>query len=341
MPSPPPQPESPAPGEWRIPSREEFGHYVEAKLGDVLRDLEKARHRMILRSLLAIPLVLPLAAAGFFIGTAFHANPELLPYAVGVLAVLLTIGWAHLFTSAYRKEFKGRLVSPLVKFFGTDFRYAAESFVDSERYKASGIFREPFDRYSGQDHITGTAGKTRFECSEARAERETESADGKGNKHTKWKTIFSGLFFAADFNKTFSGSIWVFPNALESKLGWLAHKLQAWRLDGPGELVKLEDPEFERLFVVHASDPLVARQVLSPSLMRRITDYRRKLKHPLWMAFRDGVLYVAIAPGRNLFEPKLLSVINGKQCMSIFDDIAIGLGLIEDLNLNTRIWSKP
>jgi len=102
----------------------------------------------------------------------------------------------------------------------------------------------------------------------------------------------------------------------------------------------LEDPEFERLFAVYATDQMVARYVLSPSLMKRITEYRQSLKHPLWMSFIDGVLYVAIAPGRDLFEPKLLSVVDGKQCMSIFDDIAVGLGIIEDLNLNTRIWSK-
>ena len=336
---PPPLPRSVVPGEWRMPSRDDFARYVETNLTDVMRELEQARRKMLRPSLLGIPIVLALGALGFFIGKALHVAPAL-PYTVGVAALALMIGRAYLVTRAYKREFKTRLISPLVKFFGSDFEFAADSFIDSERYRASGIFRKPFTRYSGQDHIAGSAGKTRFECSEVCAEYETETIDQKGNRQKSWKTIFSGLFLVADFNKAFTGSTWVFPDRLESRLGWLAHKLQEWELDRPGQLVKLEDPEFEKLFVVYASDQMVARYVLSPSLMRRITDYRRNLKHPLWMAFRDGVLYVAIAPGRDLFEPELLSVVNREQCMSIFDDIAIGLGLIEDLNLNTRIWSK-
>jgi hypothetical protein len=73
--------------------------------------------------------------------------------------------------------------------------------------------------------------------------------------------------------------------------------------------------------------------------MRRLADQRRTVKHPFWIAFRHGVLYVAIARRSGLFDPKLLSAVGRKQCMAIFDDIAIGLGLIEELSLNPRIWS--
>ena len=339
-----PPPSSPlrssAPVEWRMPSRDDFGRYVESTMTDVLRDLERDRRKMIRKIVVATVIVLGLAIAAFLIGTTLYAKPDALPFAVGGIAIALIIACGYVFTKSYKSEFKGRLISPLVKFFGADFLYSADAFIDSDRYWASGIFRTHFNRYSGEDYIAGTAGKTRFECSEVCAEYQTETVDSKGNKQKHWKTIFSGLFFIADFNKAFSGSTWVFPDALESKLGWLAHKLQEWKIDRPGQLVKLEDPEFERLFAVYATDQMVARYVLSPSLMKRITEYRQRLKHPLWMSFIDGVLYVAIAPGRDLFEPKLLSVVDGKQCMSIFDDIAVGLGIIEDLNLNTRIWSK-
>ena len=332
--------QSSPPGEWRMPSRDDFGRYVETTMTDVLRDLERDRRKMLRKIVVATVIVLGLAMAAFLIGSVLHAKREVLLFVDGGLAVILIVTCGYLFAKSYKKEFKARLISPLVKFFGEDFQYSADSFIDSGRYLASRIFRTSFDRYSGEDYIAGTAGKTRFECSEVCAEYETETVDSKGNKEKHWKTIFSGLFFIADFNKAFSGSTWVFPDSLESKLGWLAHKLQEWKLDRPGQLVKLEDPEFERLFAVYATDQMVARYVLSPSLMKRITEHRQSLKHPLWMSFIDGTLYVAIAPGRDLFEPKLLSVVDGKQCMSIFDDIAIGLGIIEDLNLNTRIWSK-
>jgi hypothetical protein len=340
VPSPSSPPQSSVPDAWRMPSRDDFGRYVETTMAEVLRDLEKDRRKMIRKIAITTAVVLGLAPIAVLIGTALHAKPAAVAYAAGLLAIAAIIACGYGFTKAYKREFKGRLISPLVQFFGADFVYSADAFVDSDRYSASRIFRTAFTRYSGEDYIAGTAGRTRFECSEICSEYEREYVDSKGNKQKSWKTIFSGLFIVADFNKAFSGGVWVFPDSLESKLGWLAHKLQEWKLDRPGQLVKLEDPEFERLFAVYATDQMVARYVLSPSLMKRITEYRQRLSHPLWMSFSNGVLYVALAPDRDLFEPKMLSVVDREQCMSVYDDIAIGLGIIEDLNLNTRIWSK-
>ena len=45
-----------------------------------------------------------------------------------------------------------------------------------------------------------------------------------------------------------------------------------------GELVKLEDPEFEKSFVVYSGNQTEARYILSTSLMRRILDYKVNCK---------------------------------------------------------------
>ena len=45
-------------------------------------------------------------------------------------------------------------------------------------------------------------------------------------------------------------------------------------------LVKLEDPEFEKHFVVSGEDQVEARYILSTCLMQRLTDFRNKPMNP-------------------------------------------------------------
>lgn len=327
-------------GEWRVPSRDDFARYVETSMADVLGTLERQRRKAVRNTTLGLGITVALAAAAIFVGLTYSADPTILAVFVGIGAMIVAVCAYWLATRAYHRQFKAQLISPLVRFFGPDFQYEADSFIDEGRFVASQIFRTTPDRYKGEDHICGTAGKTRFECSEVHAEEKTETTNSKGHRRTSWSTIFKGLFFIADFNKGFEGSTYVFPDALESTFGWLAQKIQKLSFTAPGELVKLEDPEFEKLFVVYSTDQTLARYILSPSLMKRITEYRRKLGRKVWLSFRDGTLFAAVWTGRNMFEPRVFSPVDLKQCMLTFDDLQLTLGIIEDLNLNTRIWSK-
>jgi len=108
-----------------------------------------------------------------------------------------------------------------------------------------------------------------------------------------------------------------------------------------GELVKLEDPEFERLFVVYSDSQIEARYLLSASLMARLTDFRNRHRHELRAGFVDSNLYIAISVRRNLFEPRVFRTLSDPALYREFwDDLALFTGVVEDLNLNTRIWSK-
>jgi hypothetical protein len=65
------------------------------------------------------------------------------------------------------------------------------------------------------------------------------------------------------------------------------------------------------------------------------------VKRPVWLSFRDGILHVAMGRGKaELFEPRYFTRIDRQECLRIYDDLRIVLDIIEDLNLNTRIWSK-
>ncbi len=73
--------------------------------------------------------------------------------------------------------------------------------------------------------------------------------------------------------------------------------------------------------------------------MRRIIDFKKKYNKIIYLSFVESKIYVGISYNRNLFEPRVdESILNFSIIQEYFDDIALVVGLVEDLNLNTRIW---
>ncbi|MDF1575544.1 MAG: DUF3137 domain-containing protein [Bacteroidales bacterium] len=166
------------------------------------------------------------------------------------------------------------------------------------------------------------------------------STSGSGSKQKKqYTTIFKGLFFVADFNKHFYGHTLVLPDTAEKMLGKLGHSLQAF--SSRGELIKLEDPEFEKEFCVYSNDQVEARYILSPSLMQRIVEFKRKWNTKVYLSFGDSKVYIAIKMNKNLFETRLFkSIVDYNFIEENIRFLVLLTGIVEDLNLNTRIWTK-
>jgi hypothetical protein len=204
----------------------------------------------------------------------------------------------------------------------------------------SGLFRRQPDRFQGDDLVEGVIDKTQFCFSELKAEYKTETSDSKGRHRTQWHIIFKGLFFMADFNKHFNTKTFVLPDIAEKFLGFIGEKLQSVNRTY-GELVKLEDPEFEEEFVVYSQDQVEARYILSPSFMKRVIEFKRKSGRKIHLSFVDSSLYLAISFDRGSFEPRLFqSSLNIEPFEEYYEDLTLIHSIVGDLNLNTRIWTK-
>ena len=153
------------------------------------------------------------------------------------------------------------------------------------------------------------------------------------------KTNFLSVM-CADFHKHFRGTLRIMPNST-SILGGIGRALSAFRPFSSEKLVRLEDPEFERSFNVYGSDDIEARYILSPGMMHRILDLRRHWNDEVRLSFLESNVCIAIQHRRNLFEPRLDRPVDcQQQLQQIAGEIRICLDLIDQLNLNTRIWSK-
>jgi hypothetical protein len=254
-----------------------------------------------------------------------------------IAAIVAGAMWAR--DESFYSDFKKGVIERIVKFVSPDLEYEPKNYVGSDSFERSRIFLQSVDRYSGDDMVRGKIDKTQIWFSEVKAEYKTTTTDSKGNRKTTWHTIFRGMFFIADFNKHFQTSTVVLPNRVGN--GFLGRMLQKMNLARREKLVKLEDPDFNKHFVVYGEDQVEARYVLSTSLMQRITGFKNRHPHPLYISFVNSFLYVAIAYNKNLFEPSYFKKLTDFNLVkAYFEDIHLAVSIVEELNLNNRIWSK-
>ncbi|MBA4746829.1 MAG: DUF3137 domain-containing protein [Muricauda sp.] len=163
---------------------------------------------------------------------------------------------------------------------------------------------------------------------------------------TKEKSIdemgsgFTGMFATMDFNKKFNGTTVVLPDQYEKRIGYMAKTLQSMNL-GRDQLVNMEDTEFENEFVVYSTDQTEARYILSPSLMQRIIAFKKKVGSSVLMSFKNDKLYMAVQlPHGFLSLRQNQNLVTSNVLELFYEDITMAIGIVEDLNLNTKIWKN-
>lgn len=191
--------------------------------------------------------------------------------------------------------------------------------------------------------------------------------------------FFRGLFFIADFHKDFSCTAVVRPKTFRWGIKQMmdirngptspAYNVTSRLIDEMAteghnktlERVHLEDPEFESVYNVYSNDQVISRYILSTAMMQRIKDFRAKTGKDVFLAFKNSGMYLAIPYERSLLEPKgvgkehfseyLKAGKSTKEVMNeespdeshideFFTDLHFIFGIVDDFNLNTRIWTK-
>jgi len=309
--------------------------YAQTMMPD-LQALETRRRQVVFRVIRNGAMVLAgVVVLGLSLWPVFGGNPDVLLMiafaAVGGAAAVYWMG-----TRAYTSEFKQRVIARLVEFIEPGLVYRPDARIPQGVYEQSRLFPHQVDVYRGDDLVQGRIGQTGIQFSELHTQYITRDSKGRTSRHT----IFRGLFFAGDFNKHFYGRTVVLPDRAERLLGGLGRFLQSKNVSRD-ELVKMDDPEFEKEFVVYATDQIEARYILTSSLMRRLLDFRNKTGKPIAAAFVNSSVFIAVSYTQNLFEPKIFeTLLNIAPIEEYFADLNAALGIVEDLNLNIRIWSK-
>ncbi|MCP3734650.1 DUF3137 domain-containing protein [Sphingomonas sp. RP10(2022)] len=212
------------------------------------------------------------------------------------LAVYLVVGataawtWASgSLASAYRRRYKNDVLTPLAAQLG-DLSYRAAVAPDAAMIREQRMFPY-FDRLTADDEIVGTYHGVPISIVEL------ELADTRGKSTI---IVFDGLFVRIALPRMLSGM-----TAVVADIGVLTALRDLMGARGAGR-VRLEDPVFERLYQVYATDQISARALLTPAFMTRFITLgdRTGFQRPVALAQgNDLTIALAKQQGRDLFEP--------------------------------------
>jgi hypothetical protein len=331
----------------------EFKTFYRTTLLPLLQEIDKLRRQMCLKNFLitivyfgciASLFALSLVVNRMIYGVWFTDSKANVPVIIAVIATIVSflfyIGKIHANKREFVSRYKKEIIGSIVRFIDESLLYEAGNLIAQHEFIASKLFYPTPDRYSGDDYVSGRIGKTEIAFSEIHAQYKTVISGDNGEKKEKWTSLFDGIFFKADFNKDFKGEYFVLPDMAEKLFGRAGTVFQS-AIKRFGELIRLEDTEFERQFVVYGSDQVEARYILSASLMKRMLDFKQRTGKKINISFVRSYLYIAIPFRKALFEPRYYSsVISEEKTTEYFLDLEMAIGIVTDLNLNTRIWSK-
>ena len=327
----------------------------EAPLAQVLAHLEQRRRRVILSyccTVLVLAVAIPIAAAPLLLLAWLDPSvagetengarllswltPHLPTIGItGVVALFVTLllgfwafrRFAWLPKLRYLHDYKAQVFAAVCRDHFPGLRYLPDGGMPFRLLDESRLFPFACDVYASEDRFEGRVGATDVCFSEAKAQRE-QRRGLPGKRETVYETYFRGIVFSADFHKHFRSTTRLLPKGADRN-----------RLAGE-DAAELEDPSFGAVFDTLTTDQVDVRYVLSPSLMERLTALAMRFRG-LRALFADGRLLLLLPTSRNRFEASLLErADNQGQMDSFVADAGACLGIVQALDLNTRIWSK-
>ena len=322
---------------------EAFRKFYEAELAGSLDEIRRIRTQHARSSKRAAFVILIIF---LILGVLLFAAPEdfsllvLLGLGGCVVAWIICL-FCYFGGGKEKRAFKEIVVPQIIKFFDPSLEFHPDRMVPSKLYDLSGLFAQEWDDYDGEDFVSGFYKGVEVMFSELKTEYETESTDDEGNTTRTTHTIFDGVFFVADFHKDFKYRTYVLPDVAEKYFGkLLGGFFQKCNVFQSGKLIKLENVEFEKEFAVYADDPVEARYSLSPLLMERLLVLRKRFACPLQIAFVDSCMFIAISTKEDFFELSSLKNFDITVAEHCKNELEMFLKIVEELNLDRRIWSK-
>lgn len=240
-----------------------------------------------------------------------------------------------------RLKYKKLVVPALLKELDPGLSYNPDGCIPKEEFRRSKIFSQRADSYSGEDLVFGSYKGIPVRFSELKVQE--KHSDGK---NTSYHTFFSGVFMVADFNKDFKYSHWVLPDTAEAAFGQVVGNfLQKLSLPGRGHMTRMEDPAFEKKFVVYTEDDVEARYILTPKLMHtmlKLSERFRRGVSKIGFAFMNSNVYIAIPieGGRDLFEMPSRGDLGADTARRTLEELKEILSVFDVMELDLRLWSK-
>ena len=265
---------------------------------------------------------------------------DYLPFVLVPGIILAVAVYTHMMHGV-KLKYKKLVIPAMLKEIDPGLAYNPDGYIPKEEFRRSKIFSQSADSYHGEDLVCGSYKGIPVRFSELKVQE--KHSDGK---NTSYHTFFDGVFMIADFNKDFKYSHWVLPDSAEAAFGQVfGNFLQKLSLPGRGHMTRMEDPSFEKKFVVYTEDDVEARYILTPKLMHtmlKLSERFRKGISKIGFAFMNSNVYIAIPieGGRDLFEMPSCGDMGEETARKTMEELKEILSVFDVMELDLRLWSK-
>ena len=226
-------------------------------------------------------------------------------------------------TEQYTKEFKNKIIAPLIHFIEPTLIYKKDKYIDKETFILSKIETEPISNYLGSDFVYGTIDGVNIKFSQLNVS--VKKADDSS-------LVLWGLFIVAEFPKHFQAHTIVYSkNGRPLGKGAPAKEYKK---------ITMDSPLFNDAFIVYSTDEVEARYIFSHTLMERVLEYNQKIEYPLVLSFIDGNIYIAYNGGEILTPTLQRSLFKLEVASSYSDILHFAISVVGSLRLDLKLWSK-
>jgi len=256
-----------------------------------------------------------------------------------IIALLILVFWAVVGVLVYKKlfdkklaeirdQFKRSVIVKIVEFVDPAMEYSENLMISEEEYVNSKIFPIKPQVFRGEDYVVGSEGEVSYKFSELRARNYLK--DHRGRK--AFLTMFHGLFFIAEFEDSFGSETIVLPDTAQKVFGGFGEFIQKHNIFRDHR-IEIDDPEFGKEFVVYGDNIMASKKVLTPALMKRITEFKKMTGHKVYLSLVGNKMNVAIPLVQDLFEPPVFgSMLHYDTIYENYKYLKLSRGLLKDLD---------
>lgn len=193
----------------------------------------------------------------------------------------------------YTTEFKTKIVGTMIKLFEEKLEYIPQIGLSSIVYGEAEFKR--YERYHSEDLIQGTLKNgCKFSMSEVLTER--KQSDGNGN--AIYVPMFIGLFGKVETPKPFNTVLYLRKDKIDKNI---LTKTFACNSLSDQPRIQLDSPEFEEIFDVYGSDPIIAMQLLTADIMQDLIQFHNDMEMDYELTIKENCMYIRFWCG-GMFE---------------------------------------
>ncbi len=325
----------------------EFRTYAKDTFGTMLTSMEKGRstnkNMFVVQVIIAFAFIAVMIFLGITGRLSFSNGQSVLYFVLGF--VIITFLYSFGMSRYAKKKLEGtedytqlkkNIFGKLVHYISPDFQYIENGHIGIGDLLSSYLFRQERYNVTGGDQIVGWYNGIPFQsCNLTVTFRPTI----RGEKEPD-DVAFYGNYFVARSPKTFEHPIIIHP--VKSFFGTINDNEIRTYLNQGGERIRLEDPEFQKLFEVYCDDQITARYVLTPAFMERLKKLNERYKGQVYIAINSDNIVIATNRGNILskanYSPAamLFQKIDLTFVEDVYEELIEQLQMIDTLELNRK-----